>query len=96
MDQNLEQKFNAGDVVEFIGKNEYYDFPRHNEILKTFPPIKTVVWAVNDHMCYTYIIEHPEGYDKSKFTGFEGVPDKLLSKDSKYISVFSEDLKATN
>ncbi len=55
----------------------------------TYP---TQVYAINHHMCTTYIIEAEFGNDRDTYIGFEGVDEGLLPEGKKYLSVFENSL----
>jgi hypothetical protein len=87
--QELQQEtiFMRGDKVDFAGNDKYKSVKG------------TYVWAVNPHLCIEYVIEHPDGLDKSHFMatmgcdGFESIPSKELQKGLKYIYVEPNEIK---
>lgn len=66
-----------------------------------YPPVSgTFVWAVSEHLGVAYVIEHPEGHEKSYFLakkpfadGFESIKSNLLDDSKKYIYADENELK---
>lgn len=98
----MQLKFKRGDRVDYDPEAEPSDEQKENVrdglVMDwsgtEFKPIKgTYVWIHFAHLMeWGYVIEHPDGHPKSKFTanngfpdGFESIPSKELQDDLKYI-----------
>ena len=80
-------KFKRGDKVNFKGNDK-------------FPSCTgTYVWAVMEHLCLLYVIEHHSGAPRSEFMskppfpdGFESIHSSLLREGCRYIYAKEEEL----
>lgn len=87
--------FKRGDKVKFLGVVVPFEDGE-----KKYHPVETYIWGVNPHEAMSYVIEHPDGLDKSNFIndpdsgfedGFEAVHSSDLKDGLKYIAIFHDD-----